>query len=260
MDMDHEFSGKVVLITGGSAGIGRSTALVFAERQATVIICGRNPEAGESVAAEIASKDGKAEFVRSDVSDASQVAAMFAGIKAKYDRLDCAFNAAGGETALAPVALQSEAQFDEMMKVDLKGTWLCLQHEIQLMQVQKSGTIVNCSAMAGLRGSQGAAIYSACKHGIIGLTKSAALEGIESNIRVNAVCPGIVDTPGMQKTFSKVPGFSLEEVKQWSLNQIPMQRFGTSEEVAEAVTWLCSDAASYITGHAMVIDGGIHCR
>ena len=212
--MDQEFSGKVVLITGGSSGIGRSTALAFAARQATVIICGRNPQAGESVVAEIVRKDGTAEFVRADVSDASQVAAMFTAINNKYDRLDCAFNAAGGETALAPVALQSEAQFDEMMKVDLKGTWLCLQHEIQLMQVQKSGSIVNCSALAGLRGSQGAAIYSACKHGIIGLTKSAALEGIESNIRVNAVCPGIIDTPGMEKSFSKVPGFSLEEVKQ----------------------------------------------
>ena len=258
--MDQEFSGKVVLITGGSSGIGRSTALAFAARQATVIICGRNSQAGESVVAEIACKDGTAEFVRADVSDASQVAAMFVAIKNEYDRLDCAFNAAGGETALAPVALQSEAQFDEMMKVDLKGTWLCLHHELQLMQKQKNGTIVNCSALAGLRGSQGAAIYSACKHAIIGLTKSAALEGIESNIRVNAVCPGIIDTPGMEKTFRKVPGFSLEEVKQWSFNQIPMQRFGTSEEVAEAVTWLCSEAASYITGHALVIDGGIQCK
>ena len=258
--MNEDFSGKVVLITGGTSGIGRATALAFAEKEASVIICGRNHTAAESVLAEIEFKNGNAEFVMADVSDAAQLAAAFREIQGKYNQLDCAFNAAGGEADLAPVAMQSETHFDELLKVDLKGTWLCMQHEIQMMHVQKKGAIVNCSALAGLRGSQGAAIYSACKHAIIGLTKSAALECIENHIRINAVCPGIIETPGMEKTFSRVPGISLEEAKKWGINQIPMQRFGASEEVAEAVTWLCSDAASYITGHALIVDGGIHCR
>ena len=143
------------------------------------------------------------------------------------------------------------------MKVDLKGTWICMHHEIQMMLAQNSGAIANCSAFAGLRGAQGSAVYSACKHGIIGLTQSAALECVESNVRVNAICPGIIETPGMEKTFSKVPGFKLEEVKQWGINQIPMQRFGNPEEVAEAVAWLCSDAASYITGEHINVNGGV---
>jgi NAD(P)-dependent dehydrogenase (short-subunit alcohol dehydrogenase family) len=260
MDMGKNFSDKVVLITGGTSGIGRAAALAFAEKEARVIICGRNRKAGESVVAELNRDCGSIEFIQADLRDSTQLGTMFNAIQDKYNRLDCAFNAAGGEAALAPLALQSEAHVDEMIKVDLKGTWLCMHHEIQLMQAQNKGAIVNCSGLAGLRGSQGAAIYSACKHGIIGFTKSAALECIESKIRVNAVCPGIIETPGMEKTFSQVPGFSLEEAKQWGINQIPMQRFGAPEEVAEAVIWLCSDAASYITGHSLVVDGGIQCR
>jgi NAD(P)-dependent dehydrogenase (short-subunit alcohol dehydrogenase family) len=258
--MSENFSGKVVLITGGTSGIGRAAAMAFAEKDATVIICGRNRKAGQSVASEINRDSGNTEFIQADVSDSAQMAAMFNKLYKQYKRLDCAFNAAGGEAALAPVAMQSEAHFDEMLKVDLKGTWLCMHHEIQMMLAQNSGAVVNCSALAGLRGSQGSAIYSACKHGIIGLTKSAALECVASNVRINAICPGIIETPGMEKVFSKVPGLKLEEVKQWGINQVPMHRFGTPEEVAEAVTWLCSNAASYITGHSLIIDGGIHCK
>ena len=128
------------------------------------------------------------------------------------------------------------------------------------MQDRSDGTIVNCSAMSGLRGTQGSSIYSACKHGIIGLTKSAALEYADSNIRINSVCPGIIQTPGLDRTFSKVPGFSFEEVRHWGISQIPMQRFGQAEEVADAVLWLSSPESSYLTGHALIIDGGIHCK
>ena len=147
-----------------------------------------------------------------------------------------------------------------MVFVDLKGTWLCMKNEISIMQDKGKGAIVNCSSMAGLRGSQGSSIYSACKHGIIGLTKSAALEYVDSNIRINSVCPGIIQTPGLDRTFNKVPGFSFEDVKNWGLSQIPMKRFGQAEEVAKAVLWLFSDDSSYLTGHSLIIDGGNHCK
>ena len=135
-----------------------------------------------------------------------------------------------------------------------------MKNEIQIMQDQSMGAIVNCSSMAGLKGSQGSSIYSACKHGIIGLTKSAALEYVDSNIRINSVCPGIIQTPGLERTFNKVPGFSFEDVQKWVLSQIPMKRFGQPDEVAKAVLWLFSDESSYLTGHSLIIDGGIHCR
>jgi NAD(P)-dependent dehydrogenase (short-subunit alcohol dehydrogenase family) len=185
---------------------------------------------------------------------------LFAIIRENYKSLDCAFNAAGAEAEMAPLALQTEKHFNDMISVDLKGTWLCMKNEIQIMQDQGKGSIVNCSSMAGLRGSQGASIYSACKHGIIGLTKSAALEYVDSNIRINSVCPGIIQTSGLDRAFSKVPGFSFDEVKQWGMSQIPMKRFGHPEEVAEAVLWLFSDGASYLTGHSLIVDGGVHCK
>jgi len=258
--MSYNFSGKVALVTGGTSGIGKAVASAFAHNGATVIISGRNNETGALAAREINGQNRAVEFIISDMSDSKTVDLLFVGIKKKYERLDFAFNAAGAEAEVAPLALQSEAKFNEMVSVDLKGIWLCMKYEIQTMQDQGGGSIVNCSAMAGLRGSQGSSIYSACKHGIIGLTQSAALEYVDSNIRVNSVCPGIIQTPGLDRTFSKVPGFSPEDVKQWGLSQIPMKRFGQPEEVARAVLWLSSDESSYVTGHSMIIDGGIHCN
>ena len=258
--MSNSFSGKVVLVTGGTSGIGRATALLFAQSGARVIIAGRNQTAGEATVEEINRQGGNAEYLTVDVSNSREVASFFKHVSENYHQLDCAFNAAGAAAVVAPTALQTEDHFNEMVAVDFKGTWLCLKHELQLMQNKKAGTIVNCSALAGIRGSQGTAIYSACKHAIVGLTQSAALEYAESNIRINAVCPGIVQTPGMEKTFSRIPGFSLEEVKQWGLSQVPVKRFGAAEEVAAAVIWLCSEASSYLTGHSLVVDGGLHCK
>ncbi|MGB5745938.1 MAG: SDR family oxidoreductase [Desulfobacterales bacterium] len=258
--MSKIFSGKVVLVSGGTSGIGKATALLFAQKGARVIIIGRNQTAGDSTVEEIKRKGDDAEFFQVDVSNSQAVTSFFRQISEVHHRLDCAFNAAGAEAVVAPTALQAEEHFNEMVAVDFKGTWLCLKNELQLMQNQKAGTIVNCSALAGIRGSQGAAIYAACKHAIIGLTQSVALEYAESNIRINAVCPGIVQTPGMERTFSRIPGFSPEEVKQWGLSQIPVKRFGSSDEVAQAVIWLCSDASSYLTGHSLVVDGGLHCK
>ena len=258
--MSISFSDKIVLVTGGTSGIGMAAAMALARKGATVIICGRDIKAGETVTKEIKDLNGISEFVEADISDSKQVDTLFYQIRKKYKRLDCAFNAAGAEAEVAPLALQTEKHFDQMVFVDLKGTWLCMKNEIQIMQDQSMGAIVNCSSMAGLKGSQGSSIYSACKHGIIGLTKSAALEYVDSNIRINSVCPGIIQTPGLERTFNKVPGFSFEDVQKWVLSQIPMKRFGQPDEVAKAVLWLFSDESSYLTGHSLIIDGGIHCR
>ena len=258
--MSISFSGKIVLVTGGTSGIGKAAAIALARKGATLIICGRSRKAGEMVTKEIKNLNGFSEFIEADISNAKQVDILFSQIREKYKRLDCAFNAAGAEAEVAPLALQTETHFDEMVFVDLKGTWLCMKNEISIMQDQDKGAIVNCSSMAGLKGSQGSSIYSACKHGIIGLTKSAALEYVDSNIRINSVCPGIIQTPGLDRTFKKIPGFSFDDVQKWGLSQIPMKRFGRPEEVAKAVLWLFSDESSYLTGHSLIIDGGIHIR
>ena len=258
--MSNYYSGRTTLVTGGTSGIGIATALAFARKGSTVIICGRNKKVGEKVIKEIKDLNGMSEFIEVDISDSKQVDTLFSQIRKNYNRLDCVFNAAGAEAEVAPLTLQTEEHFNEMLSVDLKGTWLCMKKEIQIMIDQGEGAIVNCSSMAGLRGSQGSSIYSACKHGIIGLTKSAALECVDNNIRINSVCPGIIQTPGLDRTFSKVPGFSFEEVKHWGMSLIPMKRLGQPEEVAKAVLWLCSDESSYVTGHSLIIDGGIHCK
>lgn len=258
--MKNSFSGKVVLVTGGSSGIGKATALLFAQNGARVVIAGRNQSSGKSTVESIKEQGGSADFFAADVSKTADVEYLFKHILNIHQRLDCAFNAAGAEAVVAPTAFQTEDDVDNLVSVDIKGTWLCLKHELLLMQKQNAGAIVNCSALSGIRGAQGAAVYSACKHAVIGLTQSAALEYAENNIRINAVCPGIIQTPGMEKTFGRVPGFSPDEVKQWGLAQIPVKRFGSAEEVARAVVWLCSDVSSYLTGHSLLVDGGLHCR
>lgn len=258
--MSNYFSDRIALVTGGTSGIGKAVALAFARKGATVIICGRNREAGDLTVKENLEQDGTIEFIQGDISDSDEIAALFLRIREKYQKLDYAFNAAGAEADVAPLIMQSEKHFNEMVSVDFRGIFLCMKHEITIMQKHGKGSIVNCAAMSGLRGSQGSSIYSACKHAIIGLTKSAALECVDMNIRINSVCPGIIQTPGLDRTFNKIPGFDFEDVKQWGLNQIPMKRFGQSQEVANAVLWLSSDESSYVTGHSLIVDGGLHCR
>lgn len=258
--MTQSFEAKIVLVTGCTSGIGEAVAMAFARQGASVILSGRDRQRGEAISHKIQKISPNSSFIAADVGNAGQVEALFATIMEKYTRLDCAFNAAGAEAAIAPLAMQTETHLNDVFDVDVRGTFLCMQHEIRAMHTNGKGTIVNCAAMAGLRGSQGSSIYSACKHAVIGMTKSAALECADSLIRINSVCPGIIQTAGLDRTFNKVPGFSSEEVRQWGLNQIPLQRFGEPQEVAEAVLWLCSDESAYVTGHSLIIDGGMHCK
>jgi NAD(P)-dependent dehydrogenase (short-subunit alcohol dehydrogenase family) len=246
--MARPFDGKVALVTGGNSGIGKATALAFAEQGARVVIAARRVDEGEATVAEIRRAGGEGLFVATDVAEAGQVEALVGRVVAEYGRLDCAFNNAGmsGAALLHELA---EADWDRMIAVNLKGVWLTMKYEIIQMLAQGGGTIVNDSSVAGLTGYGRSAHYSASKHGVIGLTKSAALQYATKNIRVNAVCPGMILTPMIQRALAN-PG-----VEEWFLSRLPLGRPGQPAEVARAVTWLCSDAASFVTGAALPVDG-----
>jgi NAD(P)-dependent dehydrogenase (short-subunit alcohol dehydrogenase family) len=249
--MTTELEGKVGLVTGGTSGIGRETALLFAKAGAKVVVAGRRePEGKETInLVREAGSDGL--FVKTDVSKGSEVETLIKKIVEKFGRLDVAFNNAGIEGVLAPLNRQSEEDFDRTIDVNLKGVWLCLKYEIQqILKQGGGGAIVNMSSILGLVGSVGAAAYSASKHGVIGLTKTAALENAKNGIRINAVCPGFTDTPMANRTFR------LPAVRDYVVRCHPIGRFGRPAEIAEAVLWMCSDRASFMTGQSLVLDGG----
>jgi NAD(P)-dependent dehydrogenase (short-subunit alcohol dehydrogenase family) len=245
---------KIALVTGGSSGIGRATALAFAKEGAKVVVSGRNLERLRETVRLIEEIGGEAIFVRCDVTERAEVEAMVNTCIKTYGRMDCALNNAGIDGSLfTRIVDYREETWDQVIGVNLKGTWLCMKYEVAEMIKQKGGSIVNMSSTAGLVGSQvGNSAYVASKHGIIGLTKAVALEYAEQSIRVNAVCPAITRTPMSERLL----GGDAEREKQIAALQ-PMGRIGTPEEVAAAVVWLCSDAASYVTGHALPIDGGL---
>ena len=247
--MEKQFQGKVAIVTGGSFGIGRATAIAFADRGAKVAIvdCIEDNETLNHIQA----AGGEAIFVKCDVSKGADVKAMIEKVMAAYGRLDYAFNNAGIEGASAPTHECTEENWERTIGVNLKGTWLCMKYEIQQMLKQGKGAIVNCASIAGLVGFQGLPVYVASKHGMIGLTKTAALEYAKSGIRVNAVCPGVIKT----NMVDRITGREKEVEKQFE-DMEPVGRMGQPEEVAEAVIWLCSDAASFVTGDAMAVDGG----
>ena len=247
----RRFEGKSVLVTGGSSGIGRRTALAFASEGARVAVADVTVEAGEDTVRAIRSANGEAFFIETDVSQARQVEMLIRRVVELYGRLDCAFNNAGIQGDFAPTADCTEANWDQVIGTNLKGEWLCMKYEIPQMIKQGHGAIVNASSMAGLRGYGTIPAYSAAKHGVIGLTKSAALEYAKHGIRINTVCPGAIPTP------MTAPRLADPELRASLTNMHPMGRLGTTEEIAEAVLWLCSDAASFVTGHAMAVDGGI---
>jgi NAD(P)-dependent dehydrogenase (short-subunit alcohol dehydrogenase family) len=245
--------GKVALVTGGSSGIGRAACLCFAREGAKVVLAARRVNEGEQTAQMVREAGGEALFVRADVSQAADVQTLVRTCMETYGRLDFACNNAGIEGTIVSLVDYSEDNWDTIININLKGTWLCMKAEIPHMITHGGGVIINVASVAGMIGFPGLGPYVATKHGIIGLTKTAAMEYAQQNIRVNVVCPGLIDT-AMADRFTGGPDSAVE---QFIMSLKPMRRRGTSAEVAEAVVWLCSDAASYVTGHSMVVDGGL---
>jgi NAD(P)-dependent dehydrogenase (short-subunit alcohol dehydrogenase family) len=244
--------GKIVLVTGGGSGIGQATALALAREGARVIVADVLVEGGEETVRRIKNADGEAIFVKSDVSKAAEVEILIKKIIETYDRLDCAVNNAGIEGEQAPTSEYAEENWDRLIDVNLKGVWLCMKYEIPQMLKYGGGAIVNMASVAGLVGFQNLSAYVASKHGIIGLTKTAALEYAKNRIRINAVCPGVIRTAMVDRILG-----GDEEAEAQFVAMEPIGRLGAPEEIAEAVVWLCSDAASFVTGHSMVVDGGL---
>jgi NAD(P)-dependent dehydrogenase (short-subunit alcohol dehydrogenase family) len=246
-----ELEGKVALVTGGTSGIGRDTAVLFAKAGAKVVVAGRRELEGQETVKMVCARGTDGLFVRSDVSKASEVEALVHRTVEKFGRLDIAFNNAGVEGVWTPIVRQSEEDWDRTMAINLKGVWLCLKYEIRQMLAQGGGgAIVNMASVVGLIGSAGAAAYCASKHGVIGLTKAAALENARSRIRINTVCPAVIETPMAERLFSA------PKVHEFILDHHPIGRFGRPMEIAEAVVWMCSDRASFMTGQSLVLDGG----
>jgi NAD(P)-dependent dehydrogenase (short-subunit alcohol dehydrogenase family) len=250
-----EFDGKVALVTGGGSGIGRATALAFARDGAQVVIGDRDVQRGEETVSMIRDAGGTATFRETDVLVAAEVEALVDHAIAKYGRLDAAFNNAGIEGDVRSLVEQTEANYDAVMDVNVKGVWLSMKYEISRMLEQGGGAIVNCSSVAGVIGFPGIGIYVASKHAVIGLTKTAALEYSAKGIRINAVNPSLIDTEMADRLAAGI-GTSKEELA--PLHAIG--RIGGVKEVADAVLWLCSDKASFITGHSLIVDGGFTAR
>lgn len=249
--MDKIFEGKTAIVTGGSFGIGRAAAVAFAARGAKVIIADWLEDPEQHTLKQIRSVGGQAIFVSCDVSKSNEVKAMVEKASSTYGRLDFAFNNAGIEGATANTHECTEENWDKTINVNLKGIWLCMKYEIAAMLKQGKGAIVNCASVAGLIGFPGLPAYVVSKHGVVGLTKTAALENAKQQIRINAVCPGVIHTD----MIDRLTGLDKEAEKQF-VDMEPVGRMGKPEEVAEAVMWLCSDAASFVTGHSMPVDGG----
>lgn len=253
--MAGDLEGKVAVVTGGASGIGRAAAFAFAREGVAVAVADVSEDLGEETARAVRERGGRAIFIRTDVSRTEQVEALIDETVRHYGRLDCACNNAGIEGAMAPTAECTEGNWDRVIAVNLKGVWLCMKYEIPEMQKRGGGAIVNMASVAGLVGFGGLPAYCASKGGIVQLTKTAALEYADKGIRVNAVCPGGIRTPMLDRIEARGP-----EMREQLVAMHPMGRLGTPEEIAEAVVWLCSDAASFVTGHQMVVDGGFVAR
>jgi len=255
--MKISFDGKVALVTGAASGLGLATAKAFAEAGAAVALADWNEKAVEAAAKELADKGHKTLAIACDVSDDAHVEAMVKKTVAEFGRLDAAYNNAGIQNVLAETADSPRDDYDRVMGINLRGVWSCMKFELQVMREQGSGAIVNCSSLGGLIGGNRRGTYHAAKHGVIGFTKSAALEYATRGIRVNDVCPGMIQTPMSDKMIAEGQGAELDAMLK---TFVPMKRLGRPEEIADAVVWLCSDAASYITGQSISVDGGFVMR
>ncbi|MFN0040927.1 MAG: glucose 1-dehydrogenase [Burkholderiales bacterium] len=251
-----DFKGKVAVVTGGGNGIGRAVALAFAQHGAKVVVVDRDGKAGEEVAGSIRQRGGEALAVTADVTRTAEVQAYVKATLDKYGRLDCFFNNAGIEGKVAPVASYDEAVFDQVISVNVKGVFLGMRHVLPVMLKQGGGAVVNTASVAGLLASPGMSAYVASKHAVIGLTKAAAAEVASRRVRVNAICPGPVDTRMIHSLESQVnPGDPALVADRYRAS-IPSGRYSTTEEVANMVLFLCSDLSSNTTGGQFVVDGG----
>ncbi len=251
--MNISFKNKVALVTGAASGLGLATAKAFAEAGASVVLADWNEKEVRSAARTLAGEGHKTLAVRCDVSEDAQVEAMVKQTVATFGQLDAAYNNAGVQNVLAETADSPRDDYDRIMAINLRGVWSCMKFELQQMRKQGSGAIVNCSSLGGLIGGARRGTYHAAKHGVIGFTKSAALEYAARGIRVNDVCPGMIHTPMADKMIAEGQG---EELDQMLKTFVPMGRMGKAEEIADAVLWLCSSAASYVTGQSISVDGG----
>ncbi len=250
--MSMNFSGQVALVTGAAAGIGRATAQAFAGEGLKVVVSDVDVAGGESTVALIQQAGGEATFVRCDVSKEADVQALMTSVVLTYGRLDYAFNNAGIEIEKGKLNEGTEAEFDAIMGVNVKGVWLCMKYQLPLLLAQGGGAIVNTASVAGLGAAPKMSIYSASKHAVIGLTKSAAIEFAKKKIRVNAICPAVIDTAMYRRAYEADP-----KKGEFVAGMHPVGRIGKVEEVSAAVLYLCCDAAAFTTGQALAIDGGL---
>ena len=249
--LTYAYQGKVVVVTGGASGMGFETVKAFCQAGATAIMLDLN-EKQLAVAIESLNQESLTAIPKlCDVTDEAQVAKVMAEIDAEFGKIDFAYNNAGIQSPVAETAEASGEEFDRVLSINLKGIWNCMKYELQIMQREGKGAIVNCSSLGGLVGIAGRGAYHASKHGVLGLTKSAALEYAKKGIRINAVCPGIIHTPMVDHMLKNEPE-AMDELMQFQ----PIGRLGDPKEIAAAVLWLCSPGASFIIGHSLAVDGG----
>jgi NAD(P)-dependent dehydrogenase (short-subunit alcohol dehydrogenase family) len=247
--------GKVALVTGGGLGIGRAAARIFAREGAQVVVCDIDAEAGEETLASLCESGGRSSFFRADISDEAQVASLVRHCTDTFGRLDCALNNAGITGPASPLHQMALEDWSRTLAINLTGVFLCMKHEIPAMQSQGGGAIVNVASGSGVIATPGLAHYCASKHGVLGITKTAAVENARTGVRINAICPGSTDTPALRAAMQQSP-----QVEKMIMASLPGGRLGRAEEIGEAAVWLCSDRASFVSGESMLIDGATIAR